>query len=204
MSVVIVDYGMGNILSLESALIYIGASNVVVSRNPSELRSAEHLILPGVGHFSAASKAMRKLELDKLLAELVLDKGVPILGVCLGMQLLTQYSTEGEKNSGLGFVDVVVDKFPNFSPFKIPHVGFNQVSFDKSLRLFKGIECGSDFYFTHSYRAMTESDVGQATCDYIHPFVASFEKDNIAGVQFHPELSQKTGLKLLRNFIESF
>jgi glutamine amidotransferase len=143
------------------------------------------------------------LNLDEQIKELVLNQQKPILGICLGMQLLGCSSTESGFNSGLAFVEGTVEKFCN-SDLKVPHVGYNQVMPATESRLFSGIEGEPDFYFTHSFKMQTESNIGQSLCHYGEGFVASFEVNNIAGVQFHPELSQKNGLQLFKNFIELF
>ena len=119
------------------------------------------------------------------------------------MQLLGCSSTESGFNSGLSFVDGAVDKLEH-SGLKVPHVGYNQVIATKNSRLYTGIEGTPDFYFTHSFKMLSESNVGQSFCHYGEDFVASFEEDNVAGVQFHPELSQKNGLQLIKNFVELF
>ncbi len=203
MKIVIVDYGMGNIPSIVSALKYIGYIDIIVSDSKDELEDAEKLILPGVGNFSQAIKIIRQKQLDTVLSNLVLKKKKPILGICLGMQLLGESSTEGGLNKGLGFVKGKVEMIPN-REFKVPHVGYNQVSTSSNSRLYESIKSDSDFYFTHSFRMTSDSNIGQSCCRYSGDFVASFEVDNIAGTQFHPEISQQNGLKLLQNFIERF
>ena len=203
MKIVIVDYGMGNISSIVSAIRHIGFNNVSVSRSGIELKSADKLLLPGVGNFSEAMKVIRQERLDEKLSELVIDKKVPILGICLGMQLLGSSSTESGFNEGLGFIDGKVELFSG-ADIKIPHVGYNQVTADQSHRLYQGIKSEADYYFTHSYKMMSDMSIGQAMCDYEGEFIASFEVGNVAGTQFHPELSQQNGLKLLKNFIENF
>ena len=203
MKIVIVDYGMGNIASIQSAVKHIGYDNVLVADSIDELESADRLLLPGVGNFSKAMKIIQDKGLDEILSELVLVNKKPILGICLGMQLLGKSSTEGECKKGLGFIDGKVERFTSLK-IKIPHVGFNQVSVSNSSRLYRGIKPNPDYYFTHSYRMTAPDDIGQSFCHYSDKFIASFEVNNIAGTQFHPELSQKNGLKLLNNFIELF
>jgi len=203
MKLVIVDYGMGNISSIISALSYIGQDDVVVSNDAQTLNNADKLILPGVGNYAMAIAKIRKLNLDAQIEELVINQKKPILGICLGMQLLGDSSTESGFNSGLSLVSGTVDKFIE-SEQKVPHVGYNQVISSKDSRLYAGIEDNSDFYFTHSFKMLSGSTIGQSFCRYGEDFVASFELDNIAGVQFHPELSQKNGLQLISNFVELF
>jgi len=203
MKLVIVDYGMGNIRSIISALNYIGQDDVVVSNDTHILNNADKLILPGVGNYTTAIAKIRKLNLDTQIEELVINQKKPILGICLGMQLLGCSSTESGFNSGLSLVSGVVEQFCK-SGLKVPHVGYNQVIPNKNSRLYVGIEGEPDFYFTHSFKMLTKSNIGQSVCHYGEDFVASFELDNVAGVQFHPELSQKNGLQLIKNFVELF
>jgi glutamine amidotransferase len=203
MKVVIVDYGMGNIRSITGALKYLGVGSVSVSNKSLEIKSADKLILPGVGSFSVAMSNIKRLEIDKYLVEEVLKKKKPILGICLGMQLMCKSSTEDSYSHGLGFIKGVVSEFSE-SSLKIPHIGFNQVKVNNDSRLFKGINNLSDFYFVHSFRMADNINISHSTCIYNDEFIASYEQDNIAGVQFHPELSQTNGLKLLKNFIEYF
>lgn len=203
MKLVIVDYGMGNITSIISALSYLGQDNVVVSNDIQTLNNADKLILPGVGNYAMAIDKIKELNLHTQIEELVINQKKPILGICLGMQLLGCSSTESGFNSGLSLVNGIVDKFSK-NGLKVPHVGYNQVTPHDNSRLYKGVEGNPDFYFTHSFKMLSESSIGQSFCHYGEDFVASFELDNIAGVQFHPELSQKNGLQLIKNFIELF
>ena len=203
MKITIVDYGMGNIKSIVGALQYLEVEEVIVSNSPSDLASADKLILPGVGSFSMAMNNIKRLDIDKHLREAVILDSKPILGICLGMQLMGESSTECVFSNGLGFIDSTVCEFKS-SNFKVPHIGFNQVDIVKNSKLFKGLDNFSDFYFVHSYRMISENNINQSMCHYGNDFIASYEKDNIAGVQFHPELSQTNGLKLLDNFIKYF
>jgi len=203
MKIVITDYGMGNIKSIVSTLTYLGVQDVVVSSDFDVLKSADKIILPGVGSFGKAMSQIREKNLDKYLTEIVIENKKPLIGICLGMQLLGISSTENGYNEGLGFINAYCDKFDN-SNMKVPHVGFNQVKVDNKLKLYEGFKSESDFYFTHSYKMISEDQINQSYCHYDSDFIASFEYKNIAGVQFHPELSQKNGLKLLKNFIDKF
>lgn len=203
MKIVIADYGMGNIKSIVSTLNYLGVENIVVSAEFDVLNTADKIILPGVGSFGNAMVKIKENKLDLYLREIVVENNKPLLGICLGMQLLGNSSTEDGFNEGLGFVNAYCDKFDN-SNVKVPHVGFNQVKIDNSLKLYAGFESQSDFYFTHSYKMKSEDQINQSYCHYESDFIASFEYKNIAGTQFHPELSQTNGLKLLKNFIDRF
>jgi glutamine amidotransferase len=201
--VAIVDYGMGNIRSIVSALKYIDIQDIVVSANEQELKGADKIILPGVGSFAAAMKLIKNKNLDSILNEIVMHQKKPVLGICLGMQLLGSSSSEGGFNKGLGFVDGSVDIF-NSDKIIIPHVGYNQVSIEKPLRLYRNMRDVLDFYFVHSYKMTSNSSIGQNLCQYDEDFIASFELENIAGTQFHPELSQMNGLNVMKNFVELF
>jgi glutamine amidotransferase len=203
MKITIVDYGMGNIKSIIGALKYLEVEEITVSNNLSELVSADKLILPGVGSFAMAMSNIKKLNIDKYLRETVIVDKKPILGICLGMQLMGDSSTEDSYSYGLGFIKGTVSKFSK-SSLKVPHMGFNQVEIKRNSKLFKGLNNMSDFYFVHSFRMTSDANINQSECTYNDKFIASYEHDNIAGVQFHPELSQTNGLKLLSNFITYF
>lgn len=203
MKIVIVDYGMGNIHSIKSTLRYIGIEEISLTSDFETLNNADKIILPGVGSFGKAMLQIKERKLDKLLSNLALEKKKPILGICLGMQLLGVSSTEGGLNSGLSFVDAKVVKFDNAN-LKVPHVGINQVKTNLNNKIYSGFADSPDFYFTHSYKMVSNIDINQGICNYGEDFVASFEVGNIVGVQFHPELSQTNGIKLLRNFVDLF
>jgi len=207
--IAIIDYGMGNIHSLKSILEYL-EQKVVITRDQRVLTSAGKLILPGVGAFSQAMKHLEEFALLELLKE-EYTKGKPILGICLGMQLLAQSSTEHGFNKGLSLVEGEVNAFTtikegeqSYHHQKVPHVGFNGVDIVKDSVLFEGINTGADFYFTHSYRMQClDSDVVSSYTTNGEKFVSSIEKDNLFGTQFHPELSQKNGVQLMKNFIQN-
>jgi imidazole glycerol-phosphate synthase subunit HisH len=203
MKITIVDYGMGNIKSIIGALKYLKVEEITVSNNLSELVSADKLILPGVGSFAIAMSNIKKLNIDKYLRETVIVDKKPILGICLGMQLMGDSSTEDSYSHGLKFVNGTVSRFSE-SSLKIPHIGFNQVNINNNSKLFKDLNNMSDFYFVHSFRMTSDANINQSECTYNDKFIAGYEHDNIAGVQFHPELSQTNGLKLLSNFITYF
>lgn len=203
MKIVIVDYGMGNIKSISSAFKYLGVEEILISNKYEDIKCADKLLLPGVGSFSKAIDNLYKLELNKILDEMVLEKQKPILGICLGMQLLCQYSEEDGGADGLSYVDAKCELFKT-QDLKIPHVGFNQVRTNKKAKLFDGFDDNMDFYFTHSYRLTSQTDLKQSLTLYDEEFISAYEIGHIAGTQFHPELSQTNGLKLLKNFIEKF
>ena len=203
--VVIVDYGVGNIWSVHSALRYVGA-NPVVGGDPATVTSADALILPGVGSFRAAMAVLKATGMKDALLDAVLVKQRKIMGICLGMQLFAKSSTEDGVCDGLGFIETSVDRFHSDEVgfLKVPHIGFNQVTPPKHSYLFKGISSPTDYYFVHSYRMLPGQLPGKrALCRYGGEFLAGYEYENIFATQFHPEKSQTNGLKLLRNFIKA-
>jgi len=189
--IAIIDYGAGNIRSVQNALTRVGVYSKLTN-DPDELRSAEKVIFPGVGEASFAMEQLRKQELDFLIPSLK----QPVLGICLGMQLLCNFSEEGSTKT-LGVFDTTVKEFEPI--LNVPHTGWNSC---KKLNspLFDGISLEDDFYFVHSFYAELCSAT-VATCDYIFPFSAALQKDNFFGVQFHPEKSASIGSKLLQNFL---
>jgi glutamine amidotransferase len=203
MRVVIVDYGMGNIRSIVTTLNYLNVDDIVLSDSLPDFEKADRIILPGVGNFGKAINQIKSRNLDTILSKAVREEKKPLLGICLGMQLLGMSSSEHCYNIGLEYINGKVSKFDN-SIVKVPHVGFNQVFVNKNSKLFDGIKDGSDFYFTHSYRMHSEENINQSYCNYQNNFIAGFEVDNVCGVQFHPELSQYNGLRLLKNFLNYF
>jgi len=200
MRIAIVDYGMGNIKSITSTLKFLGVEEVLVTNNFDELKNAEKIILPGVGSFAKAMSKINEYKIDKILCELAVINKKPLLGICLGMQLLCNSSTEDGINKGLAFINADVTKFEE-NKLKIPHVGFNQVIKNSDSTLFKDINDNADFYFTHSYKVSSRENINQSICNYGQNFIASFEVENIYATQFHPELSQNNGLQLLKNFL---
>jgi imidazole glycerol-phosphate synthase subunit HisH len=203
MKVGIIDYGMGNINSIIGVLEHLKVDSVIYSFEEKKLQNCDKLILPGVGAFNEAMIEINNRELEKTIKTLVKDNFKPILGICLGMQLLTSLSNENGTIEGLDLIKAKVKKFTNNS-LKIPHVGFNQVKISSKSKLFKGIKDNSDFYFVHSYRIKKIEESITSTCSYGEEFISSFEKKNISGVQFHPELSQQNGIKLISNFLNNF
>lgn len=203
MKVAIVDYGMGNMKSISSAFKYLGVDEVVISSKYKDIKSADKLLLPGVGSFVNAMDKIKDLALDEILGEVILEDKKPILGICLGMQLLCNSSKEDGGSQGLGYVDAECRKFSRKN-LKVPHVGFNQVNSNPNTKLYDGLNEENDFYFTHSYKLQSNCDINQSICYCGEDFIASYEVGNMVGTQFHPELSQTNGLQLLKNFIEKF
>ncbi len=202
--IAIIDYNMGNLQSVLNAFRLLG-EQVVTTQKKEDLEAAKAIVLPGVGSFKDGMQNLEKLGLVSILEEEVLNKRKPFLGICLGMQLLATTGTEYGNYKGLGWVKGVVDMIrPADNSYKIPHMGWNSVDIKKHEGLFKDIEQGSVYYFVHSYSLQpdsSEKDIVTSTCWHGQEIVASLEKDNIFGVQFHPEKSQGAGLKVLENFI---
>lgn len=201
--VTIVDYGMGNIRSVVAALAHLGHESRV-SADCALISKSEALILPGVGSFPSAMKAIRDREIGTAINDAVTSGKSKILGICLGMQLLAESSTEDGGSLGLGIFKGAVERFtPQVAAtLPIPHVGFNSVSAPQDSVLFHGLAPETDFYFVHSFRmSLSSSPARLATSIYGEKFVAAFESGNVFGTQFHPEKSQSNGLHLLSNFL---
>lgn len=199
--IVVIDYGMGNTGSVLNALRFLGAS-ARLSRAPEDLAAATHLILPGVGAFQDGMRNLREYGLIPALKKEVLSKRKPLLGICLGLQLLAERGEEGGPCDGLGFVKGTVRRLRvDTARFRLPHIGWNDVVALKDTRLFAGI-ASPVFYFVHSYvLGPTDESVVAATCLYGERFTAAIEQENIFGTQFHPEKSQTSGLAALKNFL---
>lgn len=203
--IVIIDYGMGNVGSINNMLKYLGA-RAVISADHEVIKKADKLILPGVGHFDRAMDNINNKSLFDVLSEMALTKRVPFLGICLGMQLMCNASEEGSAK-GLGFVNAEVKKF-NFhdnNELKIPHMGWNYITPSKTSNLLIGLEEKSRFYFVHSYFVDCAHATDKlTTTHYGNDFVSAFEHDNLIGVQFHPEKSHRFGINLFKNFLSSY
>lgn len=199
--IVIVDYGMGNLGSIENMLKKIGIQPIV-SNEPDIIASASKLILPGVGSFDKAMDRINSLNLRQTLDQHALIEKKPILGICLGMQLLTRKSEEG-KLPGLGWIEADTLRFPIMYQLKIPHMGWNEVKLNYDSPLTKNLPPMSKFYFVHSYRVQVDYDnLSVLKCQYGIEFDAAIQQDNIFGAQFHPEKSHRYGMQFLRNFVE--
>lgn len=201
--ILVIDYGMGNILSVLSALRYLGATPEV-SSDPEAVAGAHKLVLPGVGSFRRAMESLRATGLDQAIHRAVGERESHLLGICLGMQLLGTFGTEDGETEGLGLVDQRVDAFSSaeLAGRKTPHIGFSAVTAAPEAKLFAGLPAASDFYFVHSYRMLPEIPGALVSCgEHGIPFAAAVEKGNVFGAQFHPEKSQTNGLMMLRNFL---
>ena len=195
--IAVLDYGVGNLRSVEKALEHIGAE-ATITANPAEVRGADGLILPGVGAFPKAMERIRGRGLDELIAERR-DAGAPILGICLGLQLLFDSTTELGGAAGLGLLPGKVCEF-DAPGLKIPHIGWSPVRWEKKSRLAEGIASETPFYLVHSFAPRPRTDDILGTATYGNRFACAAERDNVFGVQFHPEKSSAAGLRLLSNF----
>lgn len=199
--VAIIDYDAGNIKSVEKAAALLG-HEVAVTRSREEILSADHVILPGVGAFGDAMEKLHRYGLVSVIREAV-DKRIPFLGICLGLQLMFESSEEAPGVEGLSLLPGKILRIPDGGNLKIPHIGWNSLTFPNEGRLFQGIAEGAYVYFVHSYYLQAEnmSDV-KAVTEYGTTIHASVERDNLFACQFHPEKSSETGLKILQNFLE--
>ena len=199
--IAIVDYGVGNLFSLKSSLDMIGAE-AFVTGDAEEIKKAEKIILPGVGAFGDAAKKLRETGLFDVIKEEA-EKGKPIMGICLGMQMLFEKSYEYGEHEGLGLIKGEIRPIEDVIPkdLKVPHIGLNSLCFTKESKLFKYIKDGDFVYFVHSYYG-AECDSVIAVSDYGAPLTAAVEKGNVSGCQFHPEKSGEVGLKILKAFCE--
>ncbi len=200
--IAIIDYGVGNLYSLESSFKAIGAETVITG-SEDIIKKADKIILPGVGAFRDAAKKLNETGLDKLVVSLA-KQGKPLMGICLGMQLLFDKSFEYGEHSGLGLIpgnvvplDGAIDQ-----KLKIPHIGWNKLDFKKQSKLFKYINQGDFVYFVHSYHACDCNEAVTSTAEYDIAITATVEKDNVYGCQFHPEKSGNVGLNILKAFCE--
>ena len=197
----IVNYGVGNLLSVYNALDFIGA-NVEICNTPKELINKEKIILPGVGSFKSCMSNLVDRGFYETLDNLVVNEKRPILGICLGMQLMADKSFEGGEHKGFGWIDGdVVPINSQNSKLKIPHVGWNSINIKSENRLLNGLPENSDVYFVHSYHMKCKNNSNViATCEYGDELTASICNENIYGAQFHPEKSQEYGIRILENF----
>jgi len=197
--IVIIDYQMGNLRSVQKGFERVG-KKVFISGEPKEIIRADKLVIPGVGAFGKAVYYLEKLRLKECIIEMA-QKGIPVLGICLGKQLLMEESEEGGEFRGFGLVPGRVVRFSKGK--KIPHIGWNQIKIRKAVPILKNIPDDSFFYFVHSYYAVPESqDYIIAVTDYEEEFPSIIGNKDVFGIQFHPEKSQNYGLEILRNFAE--
>jgi imidazole glycerol-phosphate synthase subunit HisH len=195
--IAILDYGMGNLRSVEKALEHVGVT-AQVTNDAAEVRAADGVILPGVGAFPRAMERIRELGLDELIAERR-EEGAPILGICLGLQLLFESSSELGGADGLGLLEGPVGAL-EAEGLKVPHIGWEPVQWARESRLTDGIPSGTPFYFVHSFAPRPHSEDLLGSAEYGARFACAAERENVFGVQFHPEKSSAAGLRLLSNF----
>lgn len=196
--IAIIDYGMGNLRSVQKALEEVGAKTVV-TQNTSDIEKAKKIVLPGVGAIKPAMEKLKALKLIPVIKEAV-GGNKPFLGICLGLQLLFEKSDEGGNVTGLG---ILPGEVVRFSKLKVPHMGWNQIRVKNPCPMFSGIKDLSDFYFCHSYFVKpADKNITAASTDYGIEFTSAVYQKNLFGVQFHPEKSQTIGLQILKNFVE--
>ncbi|PTU31424.1 imidazole glycerol phosphate synthase subunit HisH [Stenotrophobium rhamnosiphilum] len=202
----VIDYGMGNLHSLGKSLERVAEGRrVEISYDPEKLMKCDHIVLPGVGGVRACMNELRRLELNEMVLEVARKK--PLLGICLGMQVMLEHSDENGGVAALGLFPGAVVRFPDpvagsGERLKVPHMGWNRVKQTQNHPIWKGVPDDSWFYFVHSYHASLQNPAqALGTTDYIHPFASAIARDNIVAFQFHPEKSQGVGMTLLSNFV---
>lgn len=199
--IAIIDYDAGNIKSVEKALLLLG-QDVVITRDRDEILNADKVILPGVGAFGDAMENLKKYGLDLVIHEVV-ERKIPFLGICLGLQLLFEHSDEAPGVAGLGVLEGEILRIPDGDGLKIPHMGWNSLKLQYDGKLFQNLPQESYVYFVHSYYLKAkEEQIVKATTQYSTHIHASVEKDNVYACQFHPEKSSDTGLQILKNFVD--
>ena len=206
MNVTIVDYNSGNISSVINSFTEVakGTVNLEVTSDLNKINSSDKVVLPGQGSFKSCIDALKSINgLTDTLNEFVINKKKPLFGICVGLQMFANVGYEETETKGLGWIPGKVSKIDNKNgKYKLPHIGWNQINIVKDSKIFKDVENNSHMYFVHSYEFIPEDkDVISATTDYSSKVVCSVEKDNIFGTQFHPEKSDKIGLKIIKNFI---
>ena len=206
MNVIIVDYNSGNISSVINSFKEVAKNkvNIEVTSNLSKIKSSDKVVLPGQGSFKSCVNALNKIDgLSNTLNEFAISLKKPLLGICVGLQMFADIGYEETETKGLGWVSGKVSKINNQNgKYKLPHIGWNQIKIIKDSKIFKDIENNSHMYFVHSYEFIPDDkDVISATTEYSSNIVCSIEKENIFGTQFHPEKSDKMGLKIIKNFL---
>ena len=200
--IALIDYGSGNIRSIKNAMLHIGDFQVDVTSDPDKIDSADCLILPGVGAYPDAMKNLRDRNLIDLLNDQVQDKKKPLLGICLGMQLLFTSSAEGGRNAGLGWIPGTVEYMELDDTFRVPHAGWNDLHLRQPSTMFQTLDDDKNFYFVHSYHVVCPEEYVIGSFEYGKEFTAAVQYENIVGMQFHPEKSQQNGMKALKQFFE--
>ena len=201
MKILIIDYGMSNLRSVGNALEYLGCQ-YMFSNRWQDIKNFDAYILPGVGAFGEAMKNLRKQNIIVPLSEQVLLNKKPFLGICLGMQLVAQFSEEGGHFKGLEWMESSVIKLKIIDDYRLPHVGWNSINIKEKVPMFSNLPENPNFYFDHTYQFICNKKYVLAKCNYGTELIAAIRKENIFGTQFHPEKSQINGLKLLRSFTD--
>ncbi len=199
-SITIVDYGMGNLSSVKNAFVHLGRS-VTLTSSAEDIKRADVIILPGVGAFGEAMQNLQALNLIDILTEKVMHEKVPFLGICLGMQLIADSSEENGFFHGLKWIEGNVRKIKAPQSFRLPHIGWNNVTVKEGSILFNDLGEDKNFYFVHSFHMNCDKDIIESTTEYGGEVTASIRKDNIFATQFHPEKSHVNGMKILQNFL---
>ena len=207
MKVTIVDYSSGNISSVINSFKEVAQNKatIEVTSDLNKIKSSDKIVLPGQGSFKSCVDALKKINgLTDTLNEFAINDKKPLLGICVGLQMFADVGYEETETKGLGWISGKVSKIDNQNgKYKLPHIGWNQINIVKDSKIFKGIENNSHMYFVHSYELVpNDKSIVSATTDYSSNIVCSIEKENIFGTQFHPEKSDKTGLKIIDNFIK--
>jgi len=202
MKIAIIDYDMGNVRSIENAINHVGDYEIHITSDPSEIKSSSCIILPGVGAFPDAMKKLREKQLIDVLSNEVMINKKPVLGICLGMQLLFESSEEIELTAGLGWIPGKVEYMNPGQGLRVPHVGWNSLRLQKEQSVFDFLQDDKDFYFVHSLWVNCPPQYKLATFDYGIEMTASVQKNNVVGMQFHPEKSQKNGLSAMKSFLD--
>ncbi len=206
MKVTIVDYSSGNISSVINSFKEVAQNKatIEVTSDLNKIKSSDKIVLPGQGSFKSCVDALNKIDgLPEILSEFAINNKKPILGICVGLQMFADIGYEGTETKGLGWISGKVSKIDNQNgKYKLPHIGWNQINIEKDSKILKDLEKNSHMYFVHSYEFIPEDkNVISATTEYSSKIVCSVEKENIFGTQFHPEKSDKMGLKIIDNFI---
>ncbi|MEQ8196103.1 MAG: imidazole glycerol phosphate synthase subunit HisH [Rhodospirillales bacterium] len=199
-SICILDYGMGNLQSVANAVARLGYEPVVTFRK-ADIENAPALIVPGVGAIGEAMKRLKNLRLVDILNERVVKKGIPVFGICLGLQMFAESSNEGGDHECLGWIKGKVERIPEAPGVRIPHVGWNDLERRSGAFLFRNIDADATFYFDHSYALSCDDSIVTATATYGGSIIAAVHQGNVVATQFHPEKSQNNGLRILRNFL---
>jgi imidazole glycerol-phosphate synthase subunit HisH len=203
--ITIINYGIGNLASIANMIKKVGGKATITSDH-KEIEQAEKLLLPGVGHFGKGMQNLKDGNFIELIKKKALQDKVPVLGICLGMQLLTSHSEEGDAD-GLNLIEAQTKKFDlkNFPNLRVPHMGWSDVAINKNSKLFDGINEIPRYYFVHSYFVTCKDPANSiGRCTYGIDFDCAIQKDNVMGVQFHPEKSHRFGMKIFENFIKNF